>query len=47
MHERDWLDACSVDQCDTFEGNSVLRGGREPIIEVPKVQRTAANLIIK
>ncbi len=47
IHESDWLNAASVDQRDTFEGNSILRGGREPVIEAPKVQRTAGNLIIK
>ena len=47
MHESDWLNACRVDQRDTFEGNSILRGGREPIIETPKVRRMAANFIIK
>jgi hypothetical protein len=47
MHESDWLNADGVDQRDTFAGNSILRGGREPYIEAPKVQRMAANLIIK
>ena len=47
MHESDWLDDHPVDQRDTFEGNSILRGGREPVIEAPKVQRMAANFIIK
>ena len=47
MHESDWLDAQPVDQREVFEGNSILRGGREPVIEEPKVQRQASNLIIK
>lgn len=47
MQESDWLDATPVDQSGTFEGNSILRGGREPVIEDRKVQRNASNLIIK
>lgn len=47
INESDWLDAEPVDQRDTFEGNSILRGGREPVIEQPKVQRMASNLIIE
>ncbi|MFK8080617.1 MAG: TatD family hydrolase [Granulosicoccus sp.] len=47
IREEDWLDAAPVDQRETFEGNSILRGGREPIIDEPKVLRQAGNLIIK
>lgn len=47
IKESDWLDAAPVDQRDTFEGNSILRGGREPVIEQSKVQRNASNLIIE
>jgi len=47
MNESDWLNAGPVDQRDTFEGNSILRGGREPVIAAPKVHRQANNLIIK
>jgi len=47
MLESDWLHPTGVDQSKTFEGNSILRGGREPVIESPKVQRTADNLIIE
>ncbi len=47
INERDWLDAIPVDQNKTFEGNSILRGGREPVIEAPKVKKNANNLIIK
>ncbi len=32
MHESDWLDGAVIDQGDTFEGNSILRGGREPLV---------------
>lgn len=47
INENDWLDAMPVDQNKTFEGNSILRGGREPVIDSPKVQRNASNLIIE
>ncbi len=47
INESDWLDANAVDQNKTFEGNSILRGGREPVIEAPKVQRNAEQLIIE
>ncbi len=33
MKEADWLDPPAIDQRTLFEGNSVLRGGREPRIE--------------
>lgn len=33
MKESDWLDPNPIDQREVFEGNSILRGGREPLIE--------------
>ncbi|MEX0593246.1 MAG: TatD family hydrolase [Balneolaceae bacterium] len=33
MNERDWLERPLVDQRETYNGNSVLRGGHEPYIE--------------
>ena len=33
MKEDDWLDPSAVDQRQLYSGNSVLRGGREPVIE--------------
>jgi predicted metal-dependent TIM-barrel fold hydrolase len=33
MNESDWLDPPAIDQRTLFEGNSILRGGREPLIE--------------
>ena len=35
MAEDDWLNPPEIDQRTLFEGNSVLRGGREPVIEEP------------
>jgi len=46
MKESDWLEPMSVDQRELYEGNSILRGGREPVIEEPKVRRTATQLKI-
>jgi predicted metal-dependent TIM-barrel fold hydrolase len=33
MSEDDWLNASGVDQSTLYEGNSILRGGRDPKIE--------------
>jgi len=33
MNEDDWLNRPSIDQSKSYSGNSVLRGGRDPIIE--------------
>ncbi len=32
MNEDDWLNPPAIDQRSVYEGNSILRGGREPII---------------
>jgi len=47
IKESDWLDRSPIDQTDVFEGNSILRGGREPLIEEVKVKRTASDLLIR
>jgi hypothetical protein len=47
MKESDWLDPQAVDQRALYEGNSILRGGREPLIEQPKNRRSMDDLIIK
>ncbi|WP_343502023.1 TatD family hydrolase [Alloyangia pacifica] len=39
MKESDWLSPPAIDQRTLYEGNSILRGGREPIIEEPGTQR--------
>ncbi|WP_110667670.1 TatD family hydrolase [Salinicola halophilus] len=41
MHEDDWLDPPPIDQRTLFEGNSILRGGREPRIDGPNPRRDA------
>ncbi len=47
MHENDWLDPPAVDQRNVYEGNSILRGGREPLVEEPANKRNVNNLIIE
>jgi len=47
MNEDDWLNPLPIDQRTVYEGNSILRGGREPVVEDGAVARNADNLIIK
>ena len=47
MKEDDWLNPAPIDQRLLYEGNSILRGGREAVVEEPKVQRNRDNLIIE
>jgi hypothetical protein len=47
MNEDDWLNPPPIDQRTVFEGNSILRGGREPRVEEPKLRRTMDDLVIK
>ncbi|WP_353981390.1 TatD family hydrolase [Salinicola endophyticus] len=44
IHESDWLDPPEIDQRTLYEGNSILRGGREPRIEHPR--QAADDLLI-
>ena len=46
MHEADWLDPPQIDQRTLFEGNSVLRGGREPHVG-SGARRSRDDLIIE
>ena len=43
MSERDWMEPASIDQRQLYGGNSVLRGGQEPVIE----QKSEDSLIIE
>jgi len=47
MNEDDWLNPAAIDQRTVYEGNSILRGGREPVVEESAVKRKANNLIIE
>ncbi len=47
MRETDWLVSPPIDQRALFEGNSILRGGRDPLVEPPKDRRSMDDLIIK
>ncbi|MFK7890430.1 MAG: TatD family hydrolase [Granulosicoccus sp.] len=47
MKDTHWLDPVPVDQRAVYEGNSILRGGREPIVEEPRVAAQADRLIIE
>ncbi|ANT62896.1 hydrolase TatD (plasmid) [Salipiger sp. CCB-MM3] len=39
MKESDWLEPPAIDQRTLYEGNSILRGGRDPVIEEPGTLR--------
>ena len=48
MKEEDWLNPDPIDQRNLFEGNSVLRGGQDPVIErEPATKRGMDELIIE
>ncbi len=47
MKEDDWLKPVPIDQRGVYEGNSILRGGREPKVEDRLVRHAMDDLIIK
>ena len=47
MSEDDWLNPPAIDQRTLFEGNSILRGGRDPVVEDPKSRKTMDDLVIE
>lgn len=47
MKEDDWLNPAPIDQRTLYEGNSILRGGRDPLVEDAAVKKNADNLIIE
>ena len=47
MKEEDWLNPPAIDQRTVFEGNSILRGQREPRVEQPKSRLNMDDLIIE
>lgn len=46
MSESDWLDPQPIDQRNLYEGNSILRGGRDPVIAERRVGQSG-NLEIE
>ena len=47
MKEEDWLNPPAIDQRTVYEGNSILRGQREPVISDPKEKKNLDNLLIE
>ena len=47
MSEDDWLNPPPIDQRNLYEGNSILRGGREPVISDRRVGHSDADLEIE
>ena len=47
MQESDWLEPVAIDQRTLYSGNSVLRGGREPLVEEDAALRRASELHIR
>ena len=47
MKEDDWLNPEPIDQRTVYEGNSILRGGRDPVVEEKSDQRNIDKLLIK
>jgi len=45
ISEEDWLNPPAIDQRTLFEGNSILRGGRDPVIEEPGERRRGSLII--
>ncbi len=47
MKEADWLDPPAIDQRTLFEGNSILRGGREPVVQEAHSTGSLESLLIE
>lgn len=47
MSEDDWLNPQPIDQRNLYEGNSILRGGREPVIGERSIGHSGTDLEIK
>ena len=45
MSAEDWLNPTPIDQRTLYAGNSILRGGREPVIEEPGTNRRSSLTI--
>jgi len=47
MNENDWINPAPIDQRTVYEGNSILRGGRDPLVEESSDKHTTDKLIIE
>ena len=47
MKEEDWLNPPAIDQRTLYQGNSILRGGREPVVEESTARERLEQLIIE
>jgi len=47
INESDWLDPPAIDQRTLYQGNSILRGGREPVVQDKRIDRQKDDLIIE
>ena len=47
MKEEDWLNPPAIDQRTVYEGNSVLRGQREPVVPDSKFKRSLDDLLVE
>jgi len=47
INEADWLDPPAIDQRTLYEGNSILRGGREPLVKYAPTNQRGKELIIE
>ena len=47
IKEDDWLNPPAIDQRTLYEGNSILRGGREPRVDESGIKRSMADLEIE
>jgi len=47
MNEDDWLNPPPIDQRTVYEGNSILRGGLDPVVEEHSVKNNADKLLIE
>ena len=45
MDEDDWLDPDPIDQRQMYQGNTILRGGRDPVVEDPSEKRKQSIVI--
>ncbi len=47
MREEDWLNPPAIDQRTLYEGNSILRGGREPVVNERRTAGSLESLLVE